>query len=178
MDAFYRSLEFLLGLGNDPKDLDILQVSMRAVTIFLAALVMVRVADKRFLSRKTAFDVVLGLVLASMLARAINGSGPLFPTILGGFVLVGLHRTLAHLAVRSHRFGCLIKGYDDEVVRDGTVLSDKLKRHNFSERDLLEDLRLNAGIDSPDKVLSARIERNGDLSVVKKSTPDQAHPRN
>ena len=34
---------------------------------------MVRLGDKRFLSKKTAFDAILGFILASMLARAVNG---------------------------------------------------------------------------------------------------------
>ncbi len=44
--------------------------------MFAAALVMVRSGDKRFFARKSAFDVILGFMLASVLSRAINGSAP------------------------------------------------------------------------------------------------------
>ena len=52
----------LLGLGWEGKDLGLLQVCLRALIVFLAALVMVRLADRRFLSKMTAFDAILGFI--------------------------------------------------------------------------------------------------------------------
>ena len=74
----------------EPKDLTFLQTALRAVIVFVATLVMVRLSSKRSLARKTAFDAVLLIIIASVLARAINGSTPFFPTIGTGFVLVVL----------------------------------------------------------------------------------------
>ena len=51
--------------------------------------------------RISAFDYVLGIILASMLARAINGSAPFFGTIFLGFYFVLLHRVLAGLGHRG-----------------------------------------------------------------------------
>ena len=157
----------LLGLGEEPKQLTTIQVSLRAIIVFTVTIALVRVADKRFLSRKTAFDVVLGLILASVMARAVNGSAPLVPTLFGGFILVLAHRLLALISRRSHAVGKLIKGKDDLIIEKGQVDHAALKKHNFSEHDLMEDLRLQ-GIQSPAEVESARIERSGDLSVIKK----------
>jgi hypothetical protein len=64
-------LNMLLGIGAEARDLNSLQVSLRAIVVFLSAIAMVRLGDKRFLSRKTAFDAVVGFVLASTLARAV-----------------------------------------------------------------------------------------------------------
>ncbi len=47
----------------------------------VAALVMIRLGTKRSLAEKTAFDAVLLIVLASILARAVNGSAAFFPTL-------------------------------------------------------------------------------------------------
>lgn len=167
LNSAYDFIRPLLGLGEEPKELDTMQLSLRALIVFVTAIAIVRVADKRFLSRKTAFDVVLGLILASVLARAVNGSAPLGPTIVCGFVLVFAHRFLAFLSRRSHLLGKLIKGNDELVIADGQVQEDTLRKHNFSERDLMEDLRLE-GVRGPDEVESARIERSGDLSVIRK----------
>ena len=81
----------ILGIGLEPKDLTILQVCLRGVLVFFVAIVMVRMGDKRFLARMTAFDAILGFILASMLARAINGSAPLLPSssIQGSFTPFG-----------------------------------------------------------------------------------------
>jgi uncharacterized membrane protein YcaP (DUF421 family) len=97
-----EAINWALGIGIEPRDLTWGHVSLRGTVVFLAALIMVRLADKRFMGKKTAFDVILGFVLASMLARAINGSAAFFPTLVCGFVLVGLHRSIAAIAFRSH----------------------------------------------------------------------------
>src|SRR5205807_9848504 len=69
-----------LGLNVEPRDLTLLQVSLRGVIVFIAALVLLRIADRRFLAKLSAFDALLGFILASMLARAINGSASFLPT--------------------------------------------------------------------------------------------------
>ena len=167
LNQIHDFLRPLLGLGEEPKTLDVLQVTLRGLIIFIAAIAIVRVADKRFLSRKTAFDVVLGLILASVLARAVNGSAPMLPTIVAGFVLVLTHRLMADLSCRWHCFGKLVKGNDDLLISDGKLDETALRKHNFSKRDLMEDLRLE-GVENLEEVKTARLERNGDISVIKK----------
>jgi uncharacterized membrane protein YcaP (DUF421 family) len=157
----------LLGIGVPPQDFTVLQVSVRAAVVFLYTILLVRFADKRFLSRKSVFDAALGFIIASMMARAINGSAPLVPTLVGGAVLILMHRALAHLAMRFHPVGRLVKGRTDLVVENGEIRMDGLKRNNFSQNDLQEDLRLN-GVSSVEEVRAAYIERNGELSVLRK----------
>src|SRR5690242_17980356 len=103
-------LQDLLGLGLEPKDLGVLQVCLRGVVVFLVTLVIVRVGHRRFLSRMTSFDAVLGFLLASVLARAINGSASFVPTLAVGFVLVLLHRIFSALTFYWESFGRLVKG--------------------------------------------------------------------
>src|ERR1043165_8139716 len=106
--AYMHFVETLLGLKLEPKDLSFWQISLRGLIVLIVALVMVRLADKRFLSKKSAFDAILGFILASMLARAVNGSAAFWPTLGGGFILVGLHRLIALLSRRWHAFGALV----------------------------------------------------------------------
>ena len=68
-------------------------------------------------------------------------------------------------------FGACVKGTDDIVIENGVVNQETLRRNDFSERDLLENLRLH-GVESPAEVRSARIERNGDVSVVRGKPPN------
>src|SRR5215475_13811477 len=105
MPNLLLELDALLGLGREAAALTFVQISIRGIIVFIAALVIVRCGDRRFLSQKTAFDAVLGFILASMLARAVNGTAAFFPTLGAGFVLVLLHSLLAHWARRSHAFG-------------------------------------------------------------------------
>lgn len=161
-------VESLLGLHIEPKELVFHQIALRGILVFLFALLMVRLGDKRFLSKKTAFDAILGFILASMLARAVNGSASFWPTIGGGFVLVGLHRLIASLSRRSKVFGFLAKGRSDLVIRDGELVPEGMRRNDLSEDDLLEDLRLNGGVMNPEDVTVAYVERNGEISVTPK----------
>jgi len=71
----------ILGAELEGRDLSFVQISLRAIIVFIIALVIVRVANKRFLSKMTAFDALLGFIIGSMLARAVNGSAAFFPTL-------------------------------------------------------------------------------------------------
>jgi len=168
MSTVLAPLASLLGLGQEAVGLTFLRISLRGVIVFAATLVIVRCGDRRFLSQKTAFDAVLGFILASMLARAVNGTAAFFPTLGGGFVLVVLHRVLAYWSQRSHVFGLLIKGRSDVIVTDGTLDEAAAQRNRLSEHDVLEDLRLNGNVAGIRDVLVAVLERNGQISVVRR----------
>ena len=155
-----------LGLGLSATDLTFTQISFRAVIVFVITVTIIRLGDRRFLSQKTAFDAVLGFILASMMARAVNGTAAFFPTLGGGLVLVMLHRIFAYWSRRSHMFGILIKGTSDVIIRDGRLDKTAADRNRLSEHDILEDLRLHGNIASIQDAELAVFERNGQISVV------------
>ena len=168
MNALWNSFETVLGLSVEPRNLTFVQISLRGIIVFLATLAMVRLGHKRSLSRKTPFDAVLLVILASVLSRAINGSAAFFATIGGGVVLVLIHRLFAYLAFYSHGFGILVKGKPDIIVHDGECDFPVMRRNHVSIHDLEEDMRLNTHLDDLSKVRVARIERSGDISFIKK----------
>jgi uncharacterized membrane protein YcaP (DUF421 family) len=127
---------------------------------------MLRVGNKRFLSKMSAFDAIVGFILASMLARAVNGSASFWPTLGGGFVLIGIHQLLAFLAVRSHWFERLVKGSAENLVHGGRVNRKLMRKLQISESDLLEEARLNAQVNKLDQIKTANLERSGEISVV------------
>src|SRR4051812_5497319 len=167
---FFEWMQVHLGLGSEPKNLTFLQIAIRGIIVFIITLIMVRLGDKRFLSKKTAFDAILGLILASMLARAVNGSSAFWPTLAGGFILVGLHRLIAIASRRWHAFGILVKGTSDIVVRDGQIVEAGMRHNDLSKHDLEEDMRLKGRVDEISKIKVAYAERDGHISVVPKDT--------
>jgi uncharacterized membrane protein YcaP (DUF421 family) len=168
MTALSNSFETLLGLAAEPKDLTFVQISLRAIIVFLVTLITMRLGHKRSLSRKTPFDAVLLVILAAVLSRAINGSAAFFATLGGGVVLVLLHRLFARFAYYSHGFGILVKGKPDVIVREGQCDFQMMRRNHVSIHDLEEDMRLNGQIDDLSKIRLARVERSGDISFIKK----------
>jgi uncharacterized membrane protein YcaP (DUF421 family) len=131
---------------------------------------MFRLAHKRFFAQRNALDVLMTLIIASVLARAINGSAAFFPTIVAGFLLVLIHRVLTRMAAHSGRIARLVKGHTSVLIEDGVVHEALLRRHHLSREDLEQDLRMN-GIASPDQVRYATLERNGEVSVIQRGSP-------
>lgn len=165
---FNSALSQLLGLRVEAIHLTYSQILLRAVIVFFAALLIVRIADKRFFAKKTAFDVILGFILASMLARAINGSEPLGPTLTAGFLLAALHRLLGRLACRWPAFGGWIKGHSQTLIDDGKIDRRRMQKHHIAQDDLDEELRLQ-GVETAADVKLARLERSGEISVIKRT---------
>jgi uncharacterized membrane protein YcaP (DUF421 family) len=168
MNAFYDFVNPLLGLGAEPKDLTFVQISLRGAIVFIATLIMIRLGHKRSLARKTAFDAVLIVILASVLSRAINGSAAFFATLGGSFIIVLLHRLFALIAYHWHWFGILIKGRPEMIVNDGELILPTMSRNHISKHDLEEDLRLAVKEENLENIRAARVERSGDISFIPK----------
>jgi uncharacterized membrane protein YcaP (DUF421 family) len=162
-----KTLYSLFGEGVEAQHLTVGQVLLRAVVVFFATLIIVRFANKRFFARKTAFDIILGFILGSIMARAVNGSEQLIPTIVAGFALAILHRLLGYLACRWKWFGDLIKGSTQTLVEAGNVHQREMTQHHITNEDLLEELRLK-GVERPADAKFAILERSGEISVVPK----------
>ena len=171
MDTFSELLHTLLGIGTEPRNLTLLQVSVRGIIVFVATIILVRLGSKRSLAEKTAFDAVFVVMIGSMLARAINGSEAFFSTLGAGFVLVLLHRLFGMAAYYSHAFGILLKGKPVVLVQDGRLQRNNMLREHISQHDLEEDMRLDAKTEDLSKIEVARLERSGDISFIKANSP-------
>jgi uncharacterized membrane protein YcaP (DUF421 family) len=127
---------------------------------------LVRIGKKRFLGKIAAFDTVLSIVIGSLLSRAITDTDYFLKILAACLLLILMHRVFSLIATYSDNFGDLIKGYDRVIVKDGKLLPDAMRKSNLSEHDVLQSLRLNAQTEDVSKIKIARIERNGDISVI------------
>ncbi len=166
VEAVWEQIQTLLALGVDVEDVGGVAMALRTVVIYAFTLAIVRLGSKRFLSQATAFDVIVGIMLGSIMSRAINGSAPFLPTLAAGAVLVAMHWSLAYLASRTDWFGTQVKGSPVLLIEDGAVQPDGMKEAGLSRRDLAQALRLQGQEPDPSKVRLAYLERNGNISVV------------
>lgn len=155
-----------LGIGQPPLSLGVWQVVLRGVVVYLAGLTMVRLAPKRFMGRHTPFDLILAIILGAILSRAVNGNGPLVPTLAAGFGLILMDRLFGVAAYRWKWFRSLVEGSSVVLVREGELLEDSLRRTRMSPENLRAALRRRGQVKGAESVAEARIERGGEVSVI------------
>ncbi|WP_207459073.1 YetF domain-containing protein [Azospirillum sp. SYSU D00513] len=166
MDEFDILARLILGIGSDNKEITAWQMGLRAVIVYVVTLAFVRLGKKRFMGKATAFDVILGIMLGSIASRAITGNAPFLPALAATAILVAMHSLLSALACRWHGFGAMLKGHSETLIRDGRIDERMMARTHLTDRDLEEDLRRH-GLTDASGVAEARLERNGDISIVK-----------
>jgi hypothetical protein len=67
--------------GDGDDQLNAAQMALRAVVVYVVTVIIVRLGKKRFMGQGTAFDVILGIMLGSIVSRAITGNAPFFPAL-------------------------------------------------------------------------------------------------
>jgi len=105
MGEIERILEWAFGTGGSSVHINVAQMSLRAAVVYGATVLIVRMGKKRFMSQATAFDVILGIMLGSMVSRAIAGAAPFVPTLAASAALVVVHWLFSAAAARWHAFG-------------------------------------------------------------------------
>lgn len=166
LEALGEQAQALLGLGGGTSDAGPVQTGLRTLVIYMATLAIVRLGHKRFLSRASAFDVVVAIMLGSIMSRGIDGLSPLAPTIVAGAVLVGLHWLFAVIAYHTDWFGDWVKGHLVLLIKDGRVQEDGMRKAAITPADLAEFLRMEARETDPAKIELAYMERNGKVSAL------------
>jgi uncharacterized membrane protein YcaP (DUF421 family) len=154
-------------IGTDG-DLSLLQMSVRAVIAFISALIIIRFSGKRSFGMRSPLDNVISILLGTLFGSAIIGKSPFFSTIFICLLLAALFRFCAWLCVKSHAIGKILKGDKTVIFENGKMNYQNMNKCQVTEQDLLEEIRVNAGIDSTKEVDKAFVERNGTISIVKK----------
>lgn len=153
-------------VGSGPDTILWWQMVCRGVIIFIYTLLLVRFGGRRIFGKNTSFDIVVGVILGSIMSRALTANAQLFPTLAAATTLVILHRLLAVAAMHNHWIGHLIKGTEVRLVKDGKLDVENLRRSEMTEHDLGEALRLQGKTEDVSNVKAAYLERSGDVSVV------------
>ncbi|TCK84183.1 YetF domain-containing protein [Paraburkholderia sp. BL9I2N2] len=161
MDA----IAVLFGTG---KDLNALQMGMRALIVFVVALVLIRISGRRSFGQRSAFDYVVAILLGATLSRAIVGASPFIAAVAASTVIVVLHRLLAWACMYSSSLERMVVGVEREVFRDGQFNRQEMTRALVTVADVQESVRQALGSRAMSDVGAAILERNGGISIIRK----------
>lgn len=160
-----ETINELFGHGTD---LNSLQMCVRAIAVFFLALLLIRFTGMRVFGIKTAFDTCIIIMLGSVLSRAVVGASPFIPTILASAALVIIHKIIARLSVSNQRISHMVKGKPLSIYKDGILNDKNLRKCSLSFGDVMEEVRLNANLNSLKNIEEIFMERTGEISVIGK----------
>jgi uncharacterized membrane protein YcaP (DUF421 family) len=142
---------------------------LRAIFVFVFVVVLMRVIGRRELSGLTPVDLIVLIILGDALQQGLTQDDY---SVTGSVLVVG---TLAVLQVLTSwvgfRFPSLRATLDGEpliVVQDGKPIERNLRRERLTLEELAESARMHE-ISSLEDVKWAVLERNGEISFIKKS---------
>lgn len=147
-------------------DTDWWELVARAVLVYGALLVMVRLSGKRTIGQFTPFDLLVVMLLSESVSNALTGGDDSLP---GGLVsaatLIVLNGVVGLATARSRRVERLVDGEPVLIGRDGTLFESVMKRHRISEGDMQRALR--EADCALHEVRCAFLEADGSISVLK-----------
>jgi uncharacterized membrane protein YcaP (DUF421 family) len=145
-------------------------LALRAVAIYLALLLALRLFGKREVGQFTLFDLVLVLLAANAVQPAITGPDS---SLLGGLVILAalfaLNAVVARLATRLPALRRLTEGEPTIIARSGRWLASALAREGLTPDECLMALREH-GVADVSEVALAVLETDGTISVVPSDT--------
>jgi Predicted membrane protein len=157
-------------LFGEGKELNALQMGDRAFVMFFITLLLIRVAGMRAFGQKSAFDMIIVIMLGAILSRSITGASAFFPTVVAGFVLAIVHRVLALISIYNEAIGAIIKGNKTVLYKNNKVIQKNMISCSVSYKDLQEEVRLILNETTMDNVEEIFMERSGKISIVKKES--------
>src|SRR5450432_2879897 len=101
-------MQTIYELFGQGEHLNILQVSLRAIVIFLIALILIRFTGMRVFGIETAFDTCIIIMLGAVLTRAIVGASPFLPTVVASVALVTVQKLIAAISVNNQMVSHLV----------------------------------------------------------------------
>jgi uncharacterized membrane protein YcaP (DUF421 family) len=161
-------MDVLVQLWGEGKELNALQMSCRSVVMFIIAMILIRLAGVKTFGKATAFDNIVIIMLGALLTRGVVGVSPFVPVVFAGLTMVLLSRAISWLCIRSKAFSHFVKGRPLSLYKNGNTNRANLTEGLLSEGDLMEGVRKETNTATLDDVQEVFLERNGEISVIKK----------
>ncbi|NYT22962.1 DUF421 domain-containing protein [Alcaligenaceae bacterium] len=142
------------------------ELIMRALIIYVALFVMIRVTGKRAVGQFSPFDLIVVLLLAQAVSGSLTGGDESLP---GGLIialaLLTLNVLMDFITSYSSKAGRLLEGREVLLGRNGRIFEDALKE-NLITRGALEAALRHADVPL-EEMGAAILEADGKISVLR-----------
>lgn len=141
---------------------------LRAAGMYLALMLLFRIAGRRSLSDLTTFDFVLLMIIGEATQQALLGEDFSFINVMlviATLIVLDVGLSLAKL--NSRRLARVLDGHATLVVEHGRFLHGRMRKARLTEDDVLESARDSQGIETVEQIRYAIVERNGKISIIK-----------
>ncbi len=134
---------------------------IRAILVYVALVILLRVFGKRELAQLNPFDLVVLLTLSNTVQNAIIGDdNSLAGGMIGAFALLLTNYLVVRFLFRHRRLDQLIEGRASVLMRDGKVLKSELAKELLSISEL-EVVARRQGFEGLREVESCVLEPGG-----------------
>lgn len=141
---------------------------LRPILVYVALLVIFRLAAKRELAQATLFDFLIILLISNVVQNAMIGNdNSVLGAVGGAITLVLLSGSLNRITARSKKTREVLEGSPVLLVLQGKVDDAMMHRQTISRNDLLMAIR-KQGIIHLNEVGYAILELDGQISIIKK----------
>ncbi len=164
---------WLLGFEQTIGELTIVQIITRTIIVYGVALVLIRLGKRRFLGGFTAFDILMGFVVGSILSRAITGRENLLSTCVVILTLMSIHYVISYVTYHFSDASKILKKEERQLIKDGVVDEVAMEKSALGVNDLYQALRQKGSVESPEGVKAAYLERDGSITVIPQSKAPQ-----
>jgi len=140
---------------------------LRAFILYFSSFLLIRF-NKRFMGIRTPFNFILFVMLGSISAVAITEHAPFLPVLAIIFVLIFLNRAISFIEFRSPAFERLFKGKIVELVKNGEIQWDNMRKSSITKRELLNELQSRLHTRDLADISLALLASDGEINFIKK----------
>jgi uncharacterized membrane protein YcaP (DUF421 family) len=161
-------MDLLTEIFGQGKDLNSLQMSARGIVVFFIALVLIRISGRRSFSLHTPLDNIIAIALGAVLSRAIVGASDFVPVIVACTVMVVMHRGFSWLIAHNKKTEQIAEGNKILLFKDGQFNQRNMSKALVCEEEIMQGVRKSALTEKLDQIDVIYMERNGEISAIKK----------
>lgn len=149
----------------------LVELLARGTMLYFGLVILVRLMPRRTGGELAMMDLIFVLLIAEAASHALGDFTSIADGLATIVTLMAWNWLVNAVSYRVPAIERIVSAPSIEVVRNGKLVRQNMRHEYLSEAELMSHLRTE-GIDSLDDVRSARVESDGRISVLKRTSSD------